>query len=123
MTITKKSKPMRGIIGDRKRMRGQPSSGIRESPFVPSGLEDGHGREIKPPYRPGEVCWVKETWSSTPDGHVHYRDTDEALGPWRSPVTMPRWAARRFVRVTSIKPVEVEGIWEWTWETEEVEKP
>lgn len=43
-------------------MRKQPHAGIRKSPFVKSGLEDGHGRELKAPYSPGEVCWVRETW-------------------------------------------------------------
>jgi hypothetical protein len=46
------------------RMRKQPHAGIRKSPFVKSGLEDGHGRELKAPYSPGEVCWVRETFTT-----------------------------------------------------------
>lgn len=43
-------------------MKEEPSSGIRKSPFVKSGLEDGHGRELKSPFRPGEICYVREAW-------------------------------------------------------------
>lgn len=44
-----------------KPMKEEPHAGIRKSPFVPSGIEDGHGRELKPPYRPGEKCLDKST--------------------------------------------------------------
>ncbi len=46
----------------RRIVKPQPSSGIRKSVFVKSGLEDGHGREIKPRYQPGDILWVRETW-------------------------------------------------------------
>jgi hypothetical protein len=42
-------------------MKEEPHAGIRKSPFVKSGIEDGHGRELKPPYRPGEQCLDKST--------------------------------------------------------------
>ena len=44
-----------------KPMKKEPHAGIRKSPFVKSGLEDGHGRELKPPYRPGEKCLDKNS--------------------------------------------------------------
>lgn len=44
-------------------MKEEPHTGIRKSPFVKSGLEDGHGRELKPPFRPGEKCYVRETYA------------------------------------------------------------
>jgi hypothetical protein len=125
------------------RMRKQPHTGIRKSPFVKSGLEDGHGREIKPPYSPGEVCWVRERWGITghPDPYadtiygVQYKSDGAVLypyypieshfdvadwsdiGKWRSPVTMPQWASRRHVRILSCVP-EQRGEWGWRIEWE-----
>lgn len=40
----------------------QPSAGVRQSVFVPSGIADGHGREIRPRYLPGEIVYVKRTY-------------------------------------------------------------
>ena len=126
------------------RMRKQPHAGIRKSPFVKSGLEDGHGRELKAPYSPGEVCWVRETWrhianSSHPgmpveaviqysDMTIKYRGSwpdfanapkeawwNTGKQPWRSPVTMPQWAARRHVRIISCVPEQRD---EWGWKIE-----
>lgn len=45
----------------RRLLNPQPSAGVRQSPFVKSGFEDGHGREIKLPWLPGDRLWVKET--------------------------------------------------------------
>lgn len=47
-------------------IKPQPSwgvTGFRGSLFVKSGLEDGHGREMKPPFNPGDILYVKETWT------------------------------------------------------------
>lgn len=45
-------------------MNPQPSSGVRLSPFVTSGLEDGHGYEVKLRYgKPGDRLWVREAWA------------------------------------------------------------
>lgn len=46
----------------RRVLNPQPSSGVRRSPFVQSGVEDGHGREVKLRYDPGDLLWVRETW-------------------------------------------------------------
>jgi hypothetical protein len=136
-----------------KPMKEEPHAGIRKSPFVKSGIEDGHGRELKPPYRPGEKCYVREAWvrhdrskfknylifqsgqmwiKYRTDGQTHY-DTGEII-KWRSPVTMPQWAARRFVTILSCEPMKVEDItdddadWrkrhpgkEWAWRVESKE--
>jgi len=49
---------------DRRPIKPQPSTGIRKSVFVKSGLEDGHGRELKSPFgKPGDVLWVRETFA------------------------------------------------------------
>ena len=51
----------------------QPSSGVRKSPFVPSGFEDGHGRELKPKY-PGGIRYLREPLIKGENGFAYYRD-------------------------------------------------
>lgn len=46
----------------RRLVKPQPSSGVRKSPFVKSGLEDGHGTELKAKYLPDDLLWVREGW-------------------------------------------------------------
>jgi hypothetical protein len=140
-----------------KPMKEEPHAGIRKSPFVKSGIEDGHGRELKPPYRPGEKCYVREAWkldriedelvirykSDNAVIYIHESNDSDVLAlidrkrnpwSWRSPVTMPQWAARRFVTILSCEPMKVEDItdddadWrkrhpgkEWAWRVESKE--
>ena len=99
---------------------------IKENP-IPDGVQ-----WIKAPYSPGEVCYVPETWGSNmvkgyeSYGKIFYRadmpdqkTVPETYGcPWRSPVTMPQWAARRHVRILSCVP-EQRGEWGWRVEWEE----
>ena len=55
------SKPIKW--NTRRVINPQPHGGIRKSPFVPSGIEDGHGREIKLKHgSPGDRLWVRETF-------------------------------------------------------------
>jgi len=50
----------------RRVVKPQPHAGVRESVFVKSGLEDGHGTEIKSPYGAvGDILWIRETWAKT----------------------------------------------------------
>lgn len=87
-------------------------------------MEDGV-QWINPPYRPGEKCYVREAWME--DGitrlypHIkrafYKADGEEYFDPstglpcrWRSPVTMPQWAARRFVTILSCEPMRVEDV-------------
>lgn len=39
-----------------------PAGGLRKSVFVKSGLEDGHGREIRIPHLPDDRIYVRETF-------------------------------------------------------------
>jgi hypothetical protein len=72
----------------------------------------------KPPYLPGEKCYVRETWTmAVPSGssiHAdrvpHYKADGWFIPRWRSPVTMPQWAARRFVTILSCEPMRVEDV-------------
>lgn len=48
----------------RRIMKVQPHAGVRNSPFVKSGIEDGHGKELVCPFgEVGDCLWVRETWS------------------------------------------------------------
>lgn len=152
---------MRGIILSRKRMREQPTRPLIQNAngdwrYADREGVDGSSPVFKPPYSPGEICYVKETWAWTinvndnspwPDRpHTNYDpgpmasciiyradgewtwcdgdggETEKSY--WKSSVHMPEIAARRWVRIISVKPVEVDGVWYWDKpETEEVEKP
>ncbi len=48
----------------RRPIRIEPSSGVRTSPFVKSGFEDGHGKMLSCPFGAvGDRIWVRETWA------------------------------------------------------------
>lgn len=88
------------------------------------------GKLIRCPYRPGDVLWVRETWlqldrdhwmsdRETPLDRIAYlasTDTDgdrirkEYGYKWRSPIHMPRWAARLWLRVTAVRAERVQDI-------------
>ena len=83
--------------------------------------------EIKWPYKPGDILWVRETWREQPvgeDDHIEIqykadftkeelgcygRRGGHAPGKWKSSRFMPRSAARIFLKV---KEVRVERLWE-----------
>ena len=114
---------VRAILAGRKTttrrvIKPQPVAGVRKSPFVKSGLEDGHGREIKPRYYPGDVLWVRETWapcatidSWLDDVNLYIYKADfqdkEVSWKWKPSIHMPREAARIFLKV---KEVSVERL-------------
>lgn len=69
------------------------------------------------PYHPGDILWVRETWTrlpETPGGHfrprgVYYYKAGEDLRPekyrgngWHPSIHMPREAARIFLRVADV---------------------
>lgn len=118
------SAPMvRAILDGRKTMtrriiKPQPSAGVRVSPFVSSGLEDGHGREVRIPWRPGDRAWVRETHyvqsAGCRDGGgrvILYRAAEpDAPCTWRSPIHMPRWASRITLEITDVRVQRLQDI-------------
>jgi hypothetical protein len=109
----------------------EPNDVLRESPFVPSGIETTHGRPVRVPFAPGDLLWAREThfiqrahgqhrtdgvrwgsWSGlpmtvSPDGTevAYYREGFDRSDPhrWSPPIHMPRWASRITLRVTDVR--------------------
>jgi len=132
---------VRAILDGRKTqtrriVKPQPASGIRVSPFVKSGLEDGHGREINSPYQVGNYLYVRETWKcvryDSMDGNLGYEvefkdgerkyfefDDNERFhefgkyafkNGWQPSIFMPKEAARTFLVVTNVRVERLQEI-------------
>ena len=82
------------------------------------------GHLMQPPYKPGDILWVRETFRDLPvlpDGtftnrvHYYYK-ADGDLRPagwrdrWRPSIHMPREAARLFLRVTGVRVERLQDI-------------
>ena len=62
----------------------------------------------RPPYKSGDILYVRETWAEMPYGFVYRVDGEEPDGwdcddRWRPSIHMPREAARLFLRVTGVR--------------------
>ena len=58
-------------------------------------------KELRSPYRPEDILWVKEPWVKIVGEYIYAAD-DFAFYPssgWKSPILMPKDAARLFLRV------------------------
>ena len=104
---------VRAILDSRKRVtrrvcKGQPQGGINSPEML--GYE--------PPYKPGDILWVRETWDRYVDGntgetvyvfktHSRARKILEEVGgyqiKWRPSIHMPKDAARIFLKVKSVR--------------------
>lgn len=74
----------------------------------------GHTLYYRAPYRHGDILWVRETWTKI-DGEFAYRADDECpegwhLTAWKSPVQMPKEAARIFLRVIDVRVEKLQNI-------------
>ena len=65
-------------------------------------------RCIAPPYRPGDILYVRETWSPVfvrPKRYIYKADCNEVdpfLIQWHPSIHMPKEAARLFLRVKAV---------------------
>lgn len=76
---------------------------------------EGTSKVVRPPYQPGDILWVRETWCESlgQAGKYFYRayagPRDEmreyahSFNRWRPSIHMPRAAARIFLRVTDVR--------------------
>lgn len=61
--------------------------------------------------QPGDLMWVKEAFGGLPPLY-HYRATSDLAGPWKSPMFMPKDAARLWLRVVSVRKEPLQAITE-----------
>jgi len=80
----------------------------------------------KPPYKPGDVLYVKETWNYCTEAEQAFHSTSDLINgycykasfifeqvvdvEWRSPIYMPRDAARIFLKVTDVSVERLQDI-------------
>lgn len=72
---------------------------------------DEYGGSIqyaKPPYQPGDILYVRETWSELSSGYEYKADGEniDHLGnmiKWKPSIRMPKEAARIFLKVTDVR--------------------
>ena len=79
---------------------------------------------IKPPYQPGDILWVRETWAKRihSDNRYYYK-ADNNLGAvfnrendkWRPSIHMPRKAARLFLKVKDVRVERLQDTSQWVW--------
>lgn len=89
----------------RRVIKPQPNS-VRASALVSSGLEDGHGNELRCPYgKPGDHLWVRETHLVTAGGAVLYKadHPDLISGYCRPSIHMLRQHSRITLEITGIR--------------------
>ena len=101
---------------------GQPAQMGEDSCWPGCFASADDERVYRPPYQPGDILWVRETWAH-PSKEEIARGTDKniflyradvpsvlyAWDHWNPSIHMPREAARIFLRVTGVR---VERLWD-----------
>jgi len=102
----------------------------RGDAIIATSPDTGKGYYITPPFAPGDIVWFAETWRfiaggskdilgneyagsiEYADGNTQFVPVEKLLGTmlirdlptdWRSPATMPEWAARLRRQVVSVR--------------------
>lgn len=85
------------------------------------GVRAGVG-PYRPPYKPGDILYVRETWAypsgieikngAAPQMYLYKADVFQpaAWDKWRPSIHMPRKAARIFLRVTDVRAERLQDI-------------
>lgn len=143
--ILKNSKPIlfntdmvRSILDGRKtETRRLPSKRIEDkwlnyeewvtaaAPPGSTSLTEKEFYEEYPPYRPGDILYVRETWCLRYDGEKYFYKADKHTPregkrlidydhvSWKPSIHMPKEAARIFLKVTNVR---VERLQDITWQ-------
>lgn len=68
------------------------------------------GKIYKPPYQPGDILYVRETWSEWTDGYIYkaWNSPFPQVGKssvmkWKPSIHMPKEAARIWLKVTNVR--------------------
>lgn len=97
--------------------------------YIDQATGDSYAPTISCPYQPGDIMWVRETWTYVPDGSYVYKASVECpdawRGTWHPSIQMPKEAARLFLRVVAVwverlkditpEQIDAEGCKEWTY--------
>lgn len=92
-------------------MTGRLPRNANDHLFYPCGIK-------YPPYKKGEILYVRETWAEWSAGYVYKADGDASEYPlsfvdkWRPSIHMPKEAARIFLRVTDVRAERLRDITE-----------
>jgi len=112
---------------------------IKPQPASDETMSSGFSLLFHPRYRVGEVVYIKEAWATyranddwtipqiPKTATVFYKLDDpdgfSPIGKWRSPLFMPAWAARYFIKITDVRTERLEEITEDDAQSEGVTRP
>lgn len=69
-----------------------------------------------PPYQPGDILYVRETWKKAPNGYYYYEDWQKNdiadITKWHPSIHMPKEAARIWLKVTDVRVERLQDITE-----------
>ena len=87
--------------------------------YIDQATGDSYPPTHRAKYQPGDILWVRETWSKDENGKYVYRANygtteDDSFPPsmfkWKPSIHMPREAARIFLRVTNVRVERLQDI-------------
>ena len=101
---------------------GRPVPMTKDSCWPGCFAIQGTEKVVRPPYQPGDILWVRETWCESlgQAGKYFYRayagQRDEkkeyahSFNRWRPSIHMPREASRIFLKVTGVRVERLQEI-------------
>lgn len=102
----------------RRRVRAEQAAAVLSSPARAENPEIPDYKFIEAlcdaPCVAGDILWVRETWTTVPDGSYVYKASVECAdawkGTWSPSIHMPKEAARVFLRVTEVRAERLQSI-------------
>lgn len=99
---------------------GRPVPMTKDSCWPGCFAIQGTEKVVRPPYQPGDILWVRETWSPVnvrPKRYIYKADVARRIGEgvglplcWHPSIHMPKEAARIFLRVTGVRVERLQKI-------------